>query len=195
MEFPVSYQFALCDKIKEVKFIRGREDECMARVTRAAAHLSVEEVKRRLKLDPRPLYRERWLIIYNALIDPRPAWEIAKHCGVSTATVHQLISTYNRLGVQAVETVGKGGRRQGYLSLAEEKDLLAPFFARAEKGEIATVAEIHRVFETRIGHEVDDSTIYRLLHRHGWRKLMPRPRHPKASQEAQEQFKKTLLPR
>jgi len=24
---------------------------------------------------------------------------------------------------------------------------------------------------------VDESTIYRLLHRHGWRKLVPRPRH------------------
>ena len=165
----------------------------MARVTRAAAHLSAEEVKRRLNLDPRPLYRQRWLIIYTALVAPRPAAEIANQCGVSTATVHQLISRYHRLGVQAVETVGKGGRRQGYLSLAQEQEVLAPFFARAHKGEVATVAEIQRAFEARIGHEVDDSTIYRLLHRHGWRKLMPRSRHPKASKQAQEQFKKTLL--
>ncbi|HEY6406604.1 MAG TPA: winged helix-turn-helix domain-containing protein, partial [Ktedonobacteraceae bacterium] len=43
-----------------------------------------------------------------------------------------------------------------------------------------------------VGHEVAESTIYRLLGRHGWRKLMPRPTHPKASKEAQEQFKKTL---
>jgi hypothetical protein len=49
----------------------------MARVTRAAAHLSVEEVKSRLKNDPRPWCRERWLIIYNALIDPRKAEDIA----------------------------------------------------------------------------------------------------------------------
>jgi transposase len=74
----------------------------------------------------------------------------------------------------------------------EEQHFLAPFFARAQTGEIATAAEIQRAFEARIGHEVDDSTIYRLLGRHGWRKLMPRPTHPKASKEAQEQFKKTL---
>jgi transposase len=78
------------------------------------------------------------------------------------------------------------------LRLEEEQHFLAPFFARAQTGEIATAAEIQRAFEARVGHEVDDSTIYRLLDRHGWRKLLPRPTHPKASKEAQEQFKKTL---
>jgi transposase len=164
----------------------------MARVTRAVAHLSVEEVKQRLKTDPRPWCRQRWLIIYNALSAPRKAEEIARHCGVSKAMVHQVVSSYNRLGVEAVETPGKGGRRHQYLTLQQEQEFLAPFFARAQRGEIATSAEIQQAFEARVGHEVDDSTIYRLLHRHGWRKLMPRPRHPKASKEAQEQFKKTL---
>jgi transposase len=45
-----------------------------------------------------------------------------------------------------------------------------------------------------VGHEVHKSTISRLLRRHGWRKPMPRPVHPKASPEAQEQFKKTSQP-
>jgi transposase len=164
----------------------------MARITRAAAHLSLEEVKSRLQHDPRAWCRQRWLIIYNALVDPRKAEEIAKHCGVSKATVHQVISLYKRFGVSAVETPGKGGRRDVYLTLEEEQQFLAPLFSRAETGEIATAAEIQRAFEARVGHEVDDSTIYRLLHRHDWRKLMPRPTHPKASKEAQEQFKKTL---
>lgn len=164
----------------------------MARVTHAAAHLSIEEVKNRLKTDPRPWCRQRWLIIYNALVEPRKAEEIARHCGVSKATVHDVISTYNRLGVCAVETAGKGGRRREYLTVEEEKQFLAPFFAQAERGEIATVAQIQAAFEERVGHEVDDSTIYRLLNRHGWRKLMPRPRHPQANLQAQEQFKKTL---
>ena len=162
------------------------------RITRAAAHLPLEEVKRRMTTEPRPLYRQRWLIIYNALVEPGKAEDIARHCGVSKATVHAVISSYNRQGVAAVETPGKGGRRSGYLSLAEERTFLAPFFGRAQKGELATTEEIWRAFEARVGHEVDDSTIYRLLNRHGWRKLMPRPRHPKADPQAQQQFKKTL---
>jgi len=44
----------------------------MARVTHAAAHVSIEEVKHRLKTDPRPWCRQRWLIIYNALVEPKP---------------------------------------------------------------------------------------------------------------------------
>ena len=125
-------------------------------------------------------------------MEPRKAEEIARHCGVSKATVHDVISSSNRLGGAAVETAGKGDRRHQYLTLEEEQEFLAPFFAQAEEGLIATTAEIWRAFETRVGHEVDDSTIYRLLHRHGWRKLMPRPRHPKADSQAQAQFQKTL---
>jgi transposase len=106
--------------------------------------------------------------------------------------VHKVISLYNRFGVTALATPDKGGRRDVYLTLEEEQQFLAPFFARAQTGEIAMAAEIQLAFEARVGHEVDDSTIYRLLTRHGWRKLMPRPTHPKASREAQEQFKKPL---
>jgi hypothetical protein len=103
------------------------------RITRAAAHLPLEEVKKRMTTEPRPLYRQRWLIIYNALVEPGKAEDIARHCGVSKATVHAVISSYNRLGVAAVETPGKGGRRSGYLSLAEERAFLAPFGWRVRR--------------------------------------------------------------
>jgi transposase len=166
----------------------------MARITRAAPHLSAEELKTRLKLDPRPLCRQRWLIIYNALVEPREATEIAKHTGTTVAMVHQVIARYNRLGVAAVETPGKGGRRRQYLTWEEEQAFLAPFFTRAERGAIATAGEIQRAFEAQVGHEVHKSTISRLLNRHGWRKPVPRPVHPKANPEAQAQFKKTSRP-
>jgi transposase len=103
-----------------------------------------------------------------------------------------VISTYNHLGVAAVETAGKGGRRRQYLTLEEEKAFLTPFFEQAQAGLIAIVAEIWQAFEKRVGHHVDNSTIYRLLNRHGWRKLLPRPRHPQADPQAQAQFKKTF---
>ena len=89
--------------------------------------------------------------MYNALAQPRKAEEIARHCGVSKATVNQVISRYNRLGVGAMETPGKGGRRHQYLSLEEEAQFLAPFFARAEAGELATTAEIWRALDRARG--------------------------------------------
>src|SRR5512135_1878645 len=130
------------------------------RITRAASHLSTGEVKERMRTDARPWVREHWWIIYNALVAPRKAEEIALHTGVSATTVHRVISIYNRLGPTALETPGKGGRRHEYLTLQEEKAFLAPFFAQAEKGEIATVAQIQCAFEAKVEHEVDNSTIY-----------------------------------
>jgi transposase len=164
----------------------------MSRVTKAAEHLSVDEVRKRMQSDPRPLYRQRWLIIYNALVDPRTAEEIAQHCGVKKVTVQQLISRYNRFGISAVETKGKGGRRREYLTFEQEKQFLEPFFTQAKKGKITTVAELHRAFEERVEHKVDESTIYRLLQRHHWRTVVPRPRHPQVREEVQEAFKKTF---
>src|SRR6266571_3064150 len=119
----------------------------MARRTRAAPHLAGEEVKARRKEDPRAWCRQRWLIIYNAVVDPREASEIAKHTGVSVHTVHKVISLYNKFGVSSVETSGKGGRRSSYLTREEERDFLSPFFEHAEKGEIATTTQIQQAFE------------------------------------------------
>ena len=164
----------------------------MARITRAALHVSVEEVKARMIHDNSPLYRQRWMIIYQALIDPREAKDIAKYTGVSVATVHKLISAYNRRGVAAVETKGKGGRYNAYLTLEEERDVLTPFVERAERGELTTVAQIKQAFEKRVGHEVDETTIHRLLKRQKWRKLVPRPFHPQADKEEQEHFKQNF---
>jgi len=46
-------------------------------------------------------------------------------------------------------------------------------------------------FEKRIGLKVSKSTIYRLLHRHNWRKIVPLPFHPEQNKEVQAAFKKT----
>src|SRR5690349_868305 len=137
--------------------------------TRAAAHLSPQAVLERLQAELRPHRRQRWLIIYQALVAPREAAQIAKDCGGSRATVHQLISAYNRRGVEAVETPGKGGRRNQYLTLAQERAFLQPFLVRAARGELPTATEIQQAFEAETKRPVADSTIYRLLARHGLR--------------------------
>jgi transposase len=163
----------------------------MARVTRVAPHLTLSEVKQKLDTANAPWLRQRWLVIYTALLDPRPAEEIAAQLGVSRPFVSKISSLYKRFGSQGLETVGPGGRRNEYLSKDEEAAFLAPFIKRAAHGEIVTANVIKQAFEQRLGHEVDESTIYRLLQRHQWRKIVPRPIHPEADPEAQEAFKKT----
>ena len=167
----------------------------MGRVTRAAPHLSLEVVQARMVAAPNATQRRYWWIVYNALVDPRPASSIALHTGVSVPTVRVVISRYNRLGPTAIETPGKGGRRNARLTVAEEQAFLAPFFDRAACGQIATAAEIHAALEARLGQPIHLSTVYRVLARHGWRKRVPRPTHPKADPAQQPAFKKTSLRR
>src|SRR5260370_4668315 len=78
------------------------------------------------------------------------------------------------------------------MSLEQERSFLQPFFARAAHGEITTAEEIQRAFDPEVKHVVHITSIYRLLDRHGWRKLVPRPRHPKPTPDEQAAFKKTL---
>jgi len=62
----------------------------MSRVSIAAPHLSVEAVKEKIKSARSFWQRQKWLVVYNALLDPRDAAEIAKHIGVSVGTVYKV---------------------------------------------------------------------------------------------------------
>jgi hypothetical protein len=55
------------------------------------------------------------------------------------------------------------------------------------------IHDLKAASEKAIGHETSDSTIYNVLARHGWRKLMPRPYHPQRDLAAQQEFKKTAF--
>jgi transposase len=119
------------------------------------------------------------------------AAQIAQLLGWSTATVHVLHSRWSKEGDAIFDLRGRGGRRHQHLSPEQEQELLAPFVERAHAGGMLTVAEIQQAYQDRSGRAVAPSTIYRLLDRHGWRKVVPHPRHPKADVAAQAAFKKT----
>jgi transposase len=111
---------------------------------------------------------------------------------VSLFTVRDLIEAYNRQGPEVLETPGKGQRQHAYLSVEEEQRVLSPFLEKSQAGHIGTVGVIKTALEARIGHPIATSTVYRMVARHQWRKVVPRPRNPHSSQEAQEAFKKTF---
>lgn len=80
------------------------------------------------------------------------------------------------------------------MSYAEEEELLAPFREQAEKGELVEVSAIEAAYQEAVGHSIGTSQIYYVLHRHGWRKVMPRSKHPKkATEEVIETSKKLRL--
>ena len=64
---------------------------------------------------------------------------------------------------------------------------------KAERGGVLVVPPIHAAYEERIGSSVAASTVYRMLARHGWRKVTPDTCHPKRDVQAQEAFKKNSM--
>jgi hypothetical protein len=60
-------------------------------------------------------------------------------------------------------------------------------------GELLNIQDLKAAYEQAIGHSTSNSTMYNLLARHGWRKLMSRPFHPKRDIAAQNAFKKTAF--
>jgi transposase len=83
-----------------------------------------------------------------------------------------------------------GGRRRAALSWDEEYEFLEPWAQQAADGGMLVVAPLRAALAQRLEHPVAHSVVYRLLARHGWRKVAPDTRHPKSDPAEQEQWKK-----
>ncbi len=116
--------------------------------------------------------------------------EIAAAVGWNKSTVKIVQMRYFKEKEQALIGVGRGGRKNNYLTHEEEKKLLDSFSDAARVGGVLVVSDIQVAYERKVGRPVAKSTVYRLLARHGWRKIAPRPSHPKSDPAAREEFKK-----
>jgi transposase len=116
---------------------------------------------------------------------------IAQTVGLSVSHVRRVWSDYLRGGLAAAQGRPKGGRRHQNLTVRQERALLQPLHQAAKTGRLITARGIKTRYETRVGHAVPDSTVYRLLARHQWRQVAPRPKHPKDNPAARAAFKKT----
>lgn len=118
------------------------------------------------------------------------AIEVSQATGFHAGSVTRLVAKYRDHGIEAITGNHYGGNRRN-MSYEEEAAILVPFKERAEKGEMVEISEIEKAYQSVVGHSVGNAQIYRVLHRHGWRKVMPRSRHPKrASEEVIEASKK-----
>ena len=118
-----------------------------------------------------------------------PAEEISEIVGYSVSNIDKIISKYRKSGLQAILWKKKDGNHR-YLTKEKEEEILKPFNEKAEKGQMLIVSEIKAAYEKEVKKEVSASTIYRLLMRHKWRKVMPRSKHPKSNPQEQEAYKK-----
>ena len=118
---------------------------------------------------------------------------IAAAMGGSLSTVNRAHMVYDGGGIKALKPKPIGGRQRENMTLSEEKALLTRFAKAAGAGEMLNIHDLKTAYEKAIGHPTSNSTVYNLLARHGWRKLMPRPFHPQRNLAAQDAFKKTAF--
>lgn len=86
---------------------------------------------------------------------------------------------------------GRGGRRRTLLTDQQAGRLLGAHAGAAARGEVIEAGRFRRDYEALVGHRVAASTVYRLLARAGWRKIAPRPSHPRKDPAAEAGFKKS----
>ena len=117
--------------------------------------------------------------------------QVATAIGWHPNSVRKLQARYFKEGEAALKRGGRGGRYFQNLTIGEERQLLQEFLAQSETGGILEVSRVKAAYEQALGRKVPKSTVYRMLARHGWRKVLPRPRHPKSDAGTQAVFKKT----
>ena len=112
----------------------------------------------------------------------RKVREIAEMTGMRINSISQLCRRYKEQGLEEFKRNKYTSHRRA-MSVEEERAILAKFEEAAEAGQEVTAQEIKRAFDEARGKDTGRGYIHRLLDRHGWRKVMPRPRHPKAADE------------
>ena len=159
---------------------------------RKALEGNIHEVKNTLKAcDDKDEYR-RIQCVYLALANPDMSnSKIAQITLFSLRNVYLIFDRYRKDGIEGLSDK-RGGRYRENMSVDEESQFLKPFEAKGKTGSLVVLGEVKKAYEDKVGHEVAESTIYRLFDRHGFRKIVPFKRHRKANKEEQEVFKKTL---
>ena len=85
-------------------------------------------------------------------------------------------------------------RNHAHASLEQEAAALDQVLANASTGGIVIIPRLLPAFEAALGKKLNLSTLYRMLERHGWRKLAPDTVHPQGDPERREEFKKNSAP-
>ena len=121
--------------------------------------------------------------------------EIGPITGYHPSYVSHLVSIYCKEGLAGLcKDERKGGNNRN-MTYDEEKAFLQGFEEAAKNGELTTIAEIAAAYdEATCKQHASKSTVYYILHKHGWRIITPQTAHPgKASDEAIEASKKLTL--
>jgi transposase len=162
------------------------------RPQRAIPEADLGEIKKTLKTAKTVTEYKHAQVLYLRGFLGHTKESIASVTQYSTQRVQSIIGGYFKRGLSALKDLNKPRpRKWGLMTFEEEKAFISEYLDRAKGGEIIEVKAIQKEYEARIKKETSSTVIYNLLHRHNWRKIAPRPAHPKKDPAKAEAFKKT----
>ena len=140
--------------------------------------------------------RPAMVLKLRTIILARDGWaykDIAEAVGKSPRTVQQWVSDYNHEGLDGLKDRRTSNHR--YLTAEQEQQLCDHLDALAENPHdgVRHAADLIPFIEQHFNVTYSLSGLYDLLHRLGYRWLMPRPRHEKNDPAVVEAFKKAPL--
>lgn len=145
---------------EEAKEIRAR----MEKVTQKASYRRLEAVA--------------------LLAEGRSPNEVAQITKYNEKHVRQLGNRYHKEGLDALAEDGRIGGNHSVMNKEESGEFLKQFEERARSGQMITIEEIAAKLDEVTGKKRESlSTAYYFLHRNGWRKVMPRSKHPKKASD------------
>ena len=119
--------------------------------------------------------------------------QIAENTGLRINSISRICARYRREGLEGFIT-NKYTSHRRLLTEEQEREILCRFEKAAEAGEEVNARQIKAAFDEAVGRDTGNSYIYVLLKRHNWRKVKPRPKHPKAANEEACEASKKLKP-
>jgi transposase len=161
----------------------------MKRLT-LADHLTVDELEQRYRQATDPVARSQWQILW-LLVLGRATSEVASLTGYSTTWMYAIVRRYNQEGAAAI-----GDRRHtnpgkaSLLSAVQRTELEQLLDGPAPDGGLWSGPKVARWMSAKLGRTIHAVRGWELLHSLGYRSYVPRPRHAKADEAAQEEFKK-----
>jgi len=134
---------------------------------------------------------ERRLCVLAIKIQGKTNDEIVARTGYSPMHAKLLITKYFTEGLESIIGKKRPGNNRN-MSFEGEASFVNGFIEKAKAGQLTTVKEIKAAYESIVDHKIGSGHIYTILDRHGWRKIKPRPAHPKKTSEAEIEASKKL---
>jgi len=134
---------------------------------------------------------ERRLCVLEMKMNGKSNADIVDRTGYNPTYARSLVTKYFAKGLGSIIGKKRPGNNRN-MTFEAESLFVGGFIERAKKGELTTVKDIKKAYEDIVGHKIGEGHIYTILKRHGWRKIKPRPVHPKKASEAEIEASKKL---